>query len=46
MIKEEESITTGNEKHTKYDFNPSLSIPQGYPITRPETNMPLYDMNS
>ena len=27
-------------------FNPSLSIPQGYPITRPETNQPLYDMNS
>jgi len=27
-------------------FNPSLSIPQGFPITRPETNPPLYDMNS
>ena len=26
-------------------FNPSLSIPQGYPITRPETNQPLYDMS-
>ena len=27
-------------------FNPSLTIPQGYPITRPETNPPFYDMNS
>ena len=25
-------------------FNPSLSIPQGFPITRPETNPPLYDI--
>ncbi len=27
-------------------FNPSLSIPQGFPIARPETNPPFYDMNS
>ncbi len=26
-------------------FNPSLSIPQGNPITRPETNPPLYDVS-
>ena len=26
-------------------FNPSLSIPQGFPITRPETNPPLYDIS-
>ena len=27
-------------------FNPSLSIPQGAPINRPETNPPYYDMSS
>jgi len=27
-------------------FNPSLSIPQGYPITRPDTNPPLYDISN
>jgi len=27
-------------------FNPSLSIPQGFPITRPETNPPLYDISN
>ncbi len=26
--------------------NPSLSIPQGYPITRSETNPPLYDVSN
>ena len=27
-------------------FNTSLSIPQGYPIVKQETNPPFYDMNS
>ena len=27
-------------------FNPSLSIPQGAPINKPETNPPFYDMSS
>ena len=27
-------------------FNPSLSIPQGAPINRPDTNPPFYDMSS
>jgi hypothetical protein len=27
-------------------FNPSISIPQGAPINRPDTNPPYYDMNS
>ena len=27
-------------------FNPSIAIPQGFPITRPETNPPVYDMSS
>ena len=27
-------------------FNPSLTIPQGYPIVKPETYPPFYDMNS
>jgi hypothetical protein len=27
-------------------FNPSISIPQGAPINRPETNPPYYDINS
>ena len=27
-------------------FNPSLTIPQGYPIVKPETNPPFYDMTS
>ena len=26
-------------------FNPSLSIPQGYPIVKQETNPPFYDKN-
>ncbi len=27
-------------------FNPSLSIPQGQPITRPKSNPPLYDLSN
>jgi hypothetical protein len=27
-------------------FNPALYIPQGYPITRPETHPPIYDMSN
>ena len=27
-------------------FNPSIAIPQGAPISRPEVNPPIFDMNS
>ena len=51
------NINTGDEGNKKRDlkdyipsipnviFNPSLSIPQGYPNVKQETNPPFYDMN-
>jgi len=27
-------------------FNPSIAIPQGFPVNKPETNPPYFDMNS